>query len=122
MKINRHGLQFGSMDVFDYTTLGDVMTRWLEKFMEHGKIGCPQYYLNKVVIREDGSYTDEEIEKGIELFYDDVEKLIWALDDTNEPVWGNEPWGQYKVKLEKYDEERKEALALFADLYTMLWR
>lgn len=118
MKINRHGLQFGYNDIWDYTTLGDVMTRWLKKFREHGKYGCPSAYLPE---SETGDYTDEQIESGLKQMYQDIDDLIWALDDENEPVWGNESWEEYRIKLDKYDKERQEKLQLFAKLYTMLW-
>jgi len=118
MKINRHGLQFGYRDVWDYTYLGDVMVRWLKTFKKHGKMGCPSQYLPP---SDTGDYSDEQIEEGLQKLYKDIDDLIWALEDEHEPIWGNESWEDYKVKLEKYDKERQEKLQLFAKLYTMLW-
>ena len=119
MKINRHGLQLGYRDVWDYTYLGDVMVRWLKTFKKHGKMGCPSQYLPP---SDTGDYSDEQIEEGLQKLYKDIDDLIWALEDEHEPpIWGNESWEDYKVKLEKYDKERQEKLQLFAKLYTMLW-
>jgi len=83
MKINRHGLQFGCRDVWDYTYLGDVMVRWLKTFKKHGKMGCPSQYLPP---SDTGDYSDEQIEEGLQKLYKDIDDLIWALEDEHEPI------------------------------------
>lgn len=119
MYINRKGLQFSRGDTFDYSSLGEVMIAWLEKFKEHGKNGCNSIYLPD---REDGSYTDEEIEAGIELFYKDIDDLIWALDDDNSPELLDLPYDEWLPMQRKYEDERMEKLKLFPKLYQLLWR
>lgn len=125
MYINRKGLQFSRRDTFDYSTLGDLMVTWLEKFKEHGKYGCPYYYLEKAVGFKEfpDIYTDEDIDAGLELMYGDIDDLIWALDDENAPdsdlTLSYEEW----LKMEEsYQKERDDKLKLFALLYQMLWR
>jgi hypothetical protein len=117
MYINRKGLQFSRRDTFDYTTLGDLMIAWLEKFKEHGKYGCPFEYLP-----EGDSHTDEEIEAGIKTMYKEIDDLIWALDDSNSPELLDLPYKEWLPMQRKYEYERMEKLKLFPKLYQLLWR
>jgi hypothetical protein len=117
MYINRKGLQFSRRDTFDYTTLGDLMIAWLEKFKEHGKHGCPMGYLP-----EGYSHTDEEIEAGIKTMYKEIDDLIWALDDSNSPELLDLPYEEWLPMQRKYEYERMEKLKLFPKLYQLLWR
>jgi hypothetical protein len=120
MYINRKGLQFSRGDTFDYSTLGEVMIAWLEKFKEHGKHGCPFDYLSEG--GEGGSHTDEEIEAGIQTMYKEIDDLIWALDDSNSPDLLDLPFEQWLPMQRKYEYERMEKLKLFPKLYQLLWR
>ena len=124
MYINREGLQFSRRDTFDYSTLGDTMIAWLEKFKEHGKYGCPYYYLEKAVGNKEfpDIYTDEDIDAGLELMNKDIDDLIWALDDDNSPELLDLPREEWLRINEQYEQDREDKLKLFALLYQMLWR
>ena len=126
MYINRHGLQFSTSDTFDYTTLGELMVKWLERFKEDYQnpdlmSGIPNFYLEQ---KEDpNDFNDEELEQAKQLFIKDIDDVVEALIDMeDEPDFDNYPQHQWSSVLQEHYRKREEQLMKFARIYTMLWR
>ena len=131
MYMNREGLQFSKQDLSDYSTLSDIIIKWLEGFKEYHKVhpfaGVPARYI------DDGfEHSDEQVDEGIKEFHEEIDKVIYALKDElpehPEPLEENVNWNVKteadKVWLKQCEEHEKkvrEGLELFGQIYTNLW-
>ena len=131
MHINRKGLQFSKRDTFDYSTLSIIIIEWLKRFKEdhssHPFSGCPSCYIEHPLPSHP---TDEEIQKGRDQFYSDIDEMIWAfeVDDMPDDCWLIEPklddMLSGKLDFDKIDAHTLKIEAgrkLFAEKFADMW-
>ena len=141
---------FGYEDSFDYTTLSKLIHDWLVNFKrvlverntKGSVLGVPSAVMP---LRKDGSYDDSDLEKGISLWLDELDEMIFAFSDYEPEYKGEwfegEDHGEktdngYKYNMKPTDpvewdryrdecilvEKRKEAgRLLFAKRFESLW-
>lgn len=120
---------FEREDVWDYTTLGNIMVAWLKAFKEHfgNKQGISARYLYMVNDSPGKGFlehwTDEEHEKAQALFNADIDKLIYALEDNigmeEEPK--DESLEEFALRYYEHEERVREGLELFPEIFRELW-
>lgn len=115
---------FERHDVWDYSTLGNIMVSWLKAFKEHfgDKQGVSARYLYMVNPHpEDSNWKDEEHAQAQALFNADIDKLIYALEDEMEEGAEDESTEEFGKRYDEHNERVSEGLKLFPEIFQELW-
>lgn len=121
---------FTTMELMDCnTSLAPVIIDALEQFIEYHKDhpfgGCPNGYLPRGV-----DHTDEQINKGIALFHEDIKMAIYAFKNEEpeyEGTFGDDMsvdevlWAEYCRKMDEHNTLVSEGMAAFVRIWPHLW-
>lgn len=123
MEIINGKLQFSKGDVFDYSTLSEIIEQWLKDFKEDyvqsGWGGVNSRYLEQVGVGDLSDIPDEKLEEAQQLFLKDLDELIWTFGEHEpDPTMEYEDWID---AMWEYEKRRGKGLRLFGEVFTMLW-
>ena len=136
MRVNENNqIKFNEDDVFDYTTLGEIIAEWVRTFKQvhedHPFKGVPGDYLPEGEVNVD----EQIVSEGAKQYHSDLDKIIFAFDNDEPEIADNvlklvddqikvvdhQAFRDYDSEVEEHQKKIQEGLDLFKSLYGTMW-